>query len=192
MNDVYLNIYLESKFDNTKLVSVFWNMEVKTSEFDAHFKAETAPKVSPREPLSAFVAGFKLIPGHEEFLYKLEGRLINSGIDINRLVDPNVARITGYDCYLGGIPKYYVKIIKPITSAYDESVDEIKPKPNNSWGKPQGIEFLPGLKETVKHPCSGRQFELEEVIISLNDDYEWSREDIAAWLDTLDIDLNFK
>ena len=61
-----------------------------------------------------------------------------------------------------------------------------------STGKDERVEELPGLDEMVKHPVDGRQGSLKHVIINLNDQHRWTREQIADWLDTLDIDLRFK
>lgn len=59
-------------------------------------------------------------------------------------------------------------------------------------GKDQRVNQLPGLKEKVKNPVTGNESTLERVIINLNDQHQWTREKIADWLDTLDIDLTFK
>ncbi|UTN92352.1 hypothetical protein SEA_STIGMA_104 [Streptomyces phage Stigma] len=59
-------------------------------------------------------------------------------------------------------------------------------------GKDKRVDELPGVKEMVKHPVTGSRDTLERVIISLNDSYDWSREEIANWLETLDIDITFK
>ncbi len=51
---------------------------------------------------------------------------------------------------------------------------------------------LPGITTVVKHPVtSSADSSVSDVIISLNDGYGWSREQIADWLDTLDVDLRF-
>lgn len=59
-------------------------------------------------------------------------------------------------------------------------------------GKDSRVDELPGVKENVKHPVSGSTSTLEKVIISLNDQHQWTREKIADWLETLDIDITFK
>ncbi|URQ04714.1 hypothetical protein SEA_EMMA1919_108 [Streptomyces phage Emma1919] len=59
-------------------------------------------------------------------------------------------------------------------------------------GKDERVNLLPGVREKVKHPVTGSENTLERVIISLNDQHKWTREEIADWLDTLDIDLTFK
>jgi hypothetical protein len=59
-------------------------------------------------------------------------------------------------------------------------------------GKDERVDQLPGLKEMVTHPISKNRNTLERVIISLNDQHKWTREQIADWLDTLDIDLTFR
>ena len=51
---------------------------------------------------------------------------------------------------------------------------------------------LPGIREIVHHPVTGRDHELKYVIMDLNDHYRWTREQIADWLETLDVDINFK
>lgn len=41
------------------------------------------------------------------------------------------------------------------------------------------------------HPDTEPPFDMMDMIMHLNDDHEWSREQIANWLDTLDVDLRF-
>jgi hypothetical protein len=59
--------------------------------------------------------------------------------------------------------------------------------------------IMPGLREYVNHPIlKDRKTKqpirrpVESIIIDLNDTYKWSREQVADWLDTLDVDLTFK
>ncbi|QIQ62985.1 hypothetical protein SEA_MOAB_107 [Streptomyces phage Moab] len=59
-------------------------------------------------------------------------------------------------------------------------------------GKDSRVNMLPGIKEMVKHPVSGKIDTIESIIINLNDVQKWTREKIADWLDTLDVDLTFK
>lgn len=54
------------------------------------------------------------------------------------------------------------------------------------------VKELPALNEMVKHPETGKSTRLRSAIISLNDSYKWTREQIADWLETLDIDISFK
>lgn len=54
------------------------------------------------------------------------------------------------------------------------------------------VDILPGVKETVKHPVTGGKGTIEAIIINLNDFHMWTRDQIADWLETLDIDLTFK
>lgn len=58
---------------------------------------------------------------------------------------------------------------------------------------PEGISSLPGLNEIVKLPCNTHDWNttLDRAIMHLNDVDRWTREQIADWLDTLDIDLRF-
>lgn len=51
---------------------------------------------------------------------------------------------------------------------------------------------LPALNVKVLSPCEHTwPGSLESIIIHLNDTHQWAREQIADWLDTLDLDLTF-
>lgn len=52
--------------------------------------------------------------------------------------------------------------------------------------------MIPGIDKDVRHPEENSIRPIKEVIISLNDDYKWTRERIADWLDTLDEQPKFK
>lgn len=64
--------------------------------------------------------------------------------------------------------------------------------------------MLPGITEKVSHPalkvedhypgCTivGNVHTIRQLVMHLNDDHKWTREEIADWLDTLDVDLAFK
>jgi hypothetical protein len=49
-----------------------------------------------------------------------------------------------------------------------------------------GLSFV----QTQAHRSIG-QFYLSSVIIHLNDDHAWTREQVADWIETLDVDLRF-
>jgi hypothetical protein len=51
---------------------------------------------------------------------------------------------------------------------------------------------LPGVNEKVKHPVRGIEYKLSDCIMNLNDEYRWTREQIADWVETLDVDTTFK
>jgi hypothetical protein len=46
--------------------------------------------------------------------------------------------------------------------------------------------------QEVKHPVAGYTYPLRKVIMSLNDHHGWTREQIADWLETLDININMQ
>lgn len=60
------------------------------------------------------------------------------------------------------------------------------------------VNILPGITEVVKHPqsqenCSNYgHARIKDMIMHLNDGHRWTREQIADWLETLDVDLTFK
>lgn len=69
---------------------------------------------------------------------------------------------------------------------------KIKKQPLDFSSEDSRVEELPGLNEEVKHPETGKTMTLKSAIIMLNDSSKWTREQIADWLDTLDVDLQFK
>lgn len=69
--------------------------------------------------------------------------------------------------------------------SYSKALVSNIPEPPTDVGK------LPGVREKVKHPISGRQEMLWNVIVDLNDRQGWSREQVADWLETLDVDISF-
>lgn len=50
---------------------------------------------------------------------------------------------------------------------------------------------LPGANNVVEHPINKQKYYLRSAIMSLNDEYKWTRERIADWLEALDMDLRF-
>lgn len=74
-------------------------------------------------------------------------------------------------------------------AAYPEAYS--KSLVNQTAEPPVDVGKLPGVREDVKHPISGRQEMLWNVIVDLNDKRGWSRERIADWLETLDVDISF-
>ena len=75
--------------------------------------------------------------------------------------------------------------------------NKMAPKPmhyaakSSSVGRDKAIDKFPGIHEVVKNPVSGIEDTLEVIIIDLNDGEKWTRDQIADWLETLDLDLRF-
>lgn len=56
-------------------------------------------------------------------------------------------------------------------------------------------KLVPALSTVLKCPgkdCSHKEMTLSSIIVILNDRHKWTREQIADWLDSLDLDLEFK
>lgn len=56
------------------------------------------------------------------------------------------------------------------------------------------IRAIPGTRAMVQVPCNcgvyaGNEISVQTAIMHLNDTCKWSREEIADWLETLDVDL---
>lgn len=54
--------------------------------------------------------------------------------------------------------------------------------------------YLPGLRDISTCPDSEHNLvgRVGNLIVHLNDDHKWRREQIADWLDSLDLDLSFR
>lgn len=63
---------------------------------------------------------------------------------------------------------------------------------NSAGRRDSRVDDLPGIHEMVNHPITKHRQSIEKIVISLNDYHKWTREEIADWLDTLDVDLTFK
>lgn len=86
---------------------------------------------------------------------------------------------------------------------YPNSAYQIKTPGEKSADSPSTLaEKLPGVDEIVKHPpaadtnklnvfCDSAS-RLKNMIMHLNDHHKWTREQIADWVDSLDIDTRFK
>lgn len=77
-----------------------------------------------------------------------------------------------------------------------------------SMGRDPRVDLLPGVHEIVKHPVHKTDrkaiktitgvhnetigWTLEMIIIDLNDNHGWTREQVADWVETLDIDIRFR
>lgn len=71
---------------------------------------------------------------------------------------------------------------------YNQWYDEI----DETGGRYGMMDVLPGLTEEKDCPTKcGRRSSLYQLIQHLNDKHEWTREKIADWLETLDVDLTF-
>lgn len=84
--------------------------------------------------------------------------------------------------------------ISQIKNLYDTAVaayPENKAQPGSDSSLKQMASILPGVQESVQHPVNGCMYDLFYLIINLNDDHKWTREQIADWLETLDVDLTF-
>lgn len=80
-------------------------------------------------------------------------------------------------------------IISGLISVYIASV---KPPITAKNSIRSAADELPGVRSVVQHPVKGISMSLMTAIINLNDEYQWTREKISDWLETLDIDMRFK
>lgn len=93
--------------------------------------------------------------------------------------------------YLNIEPPYFEYEYEPFGFSSSDSFKDYFSSSSVSHSAPLEVHKLPGLSEKVTCPWSGRQEELKVVIINLNDKARWTRQEIADWLETLDIDLRF-
>lgn len=97
---------------------------------------------------------------------------------LNQLVDSLDNFVETMDAYAQAMEKLVQTMPKYVSGVSQEGL---------SW---QAID-LPGINEAVKHPLTGDTHSLWSVIINLNDIHHWTRERIADWVETLDIDTRF-
>ncbi len=64
--------------------------------------------------------------------------------------------------------------------------------PQSSFRTEDVVNTFPNIFKKVNCPACEISTALKYVIIHLNDNQKWTREAIADWLDTLDVDLLFK
>jgi hypothetical protein len=84
--------------------------------------------------------------------------------------------------------------INDVLSGKYFSDDPLLSYPNEiqHYAKDPRVDKLPGLREIVRNPATNEPMMLERAIINLNDIQKWTREAIADWLETLDIDISFR
>ncbi len=87
----------------------------------------------------------------------------------------------------GWVDAGYLDIENPY-SPYSKGYTGIKPPSD-----PERLsQRLPGVNEVGTNPVTGKKGVLWNVIQHLNDRDKWTREQIADWVETLDIDIRFK
>lgn len=79
---------------------------------------------------------------------------------------------------LADIKPEYAKFASSLASYFVERLDD---------GPISYERQIPGLEEIVTHPVTGSQTSIQNAIMNLNDVCLWSREQIADWLETLDV-----
>lgn len=118
---------------------------------------------------------------------KGEGRVDYGSKPIPVTVSASQAyRVDAAGTYLGNVdsPSHYSsasyksKPAPPVHTYGSSLVDSLK-------------SVIPNVRATVVHPTTGTEMPLSEAIVNLNDAQRWSRERIADWLETLDLDLRF-
>lgn len=84
----------------------------------------------------------------------------------------------------------YDMLVKEIDGLDEAEID------TGSSGDPIGaglydlIDACPGLDKEVKHPLTGQVRAVRRIVMNLNDEHNWTYQQIADWLDTLDVDLS--
>lgn len=97
------------------------------------------------------------------------------------------------DSILLGLANGNIEVAEKVKEMLYTGEYAIAPPSSGGVGSsPEGIDDLPALQELVKNPVTGQMKELKFVIMSLNDKAKWTREQIADWLESLDVDIEFK
>lgn len=74
---------------------------------------------------------------------------------------------------IGELPSYETWSGMPSTAACEVLVNALW----RAW---------PMLRSTVTHPLDGMEWSVGAIVPSLNDDYRWTREAIADWVETIE------
>lgn len=135
------------------------------------------------------VSKFKLIEG----LYQQKPELSHLWTQIRYnwfdMKDISPETISWYSNIQGSSSE--LKMMEYVYKYNPAAMVQIMPAAKPSAEDPR-VNQLPGLDERVKNPVTKQQGLLRHVVIELNDRHKWTRERIADWLDTLDIDISFK
>lgn len=110
-----------------------------------------------------------------------EGRYDYGSKEVHYRWDGGPLRIDSFDGYpiAGGETVTTVKAVESGSKSYGDSGDLLK-------------SVIPALSISVQCPhCTDVKVSLESVVIHLNDSAKWTREQVADWLDTLNLDLTF-
>jgi hypothetical protein len=103
---------------------------------------------------------------------------------VRNFIDDQVATFSMSPKFtVSNMPKSHVTLI-PIKNPDDDMVAQ-ETFSATSWQ-------LPAMQKNVKNPATGEMRSLRTVIIDLNDRWGWTRERIADWLETLDVDIRFR
>ena len=121
-------------------------------------------------------------------------RIVSAIVRISSFIDPSndepfiVAKNTVRD--LAPEQSHYTSVIEAYRIADDRQARFDAAVLGSLAGK------LPGFDRNITHPVTGVEMLLGPTVIGLNDKYEWSRDKIADWLDSLHesgtLDLSFK
>jgi len=123
-----------------------------------------------------------LVVGWEVWTAKFTYEVFETG-DIHALI------VDAFNVPLGKYPEAR----KALMNWFDSNLatKPVYPSQSSSVGRNKAIDKFPGIHEVVKNPVSGIEDTLEAIIIDLNDGEKWTRDQIADWLETLDLDLRF-
>jgi hypothetical protein len=89
-------------------------------------------------------------------------------------------------------PKFIGIVAKNAPDLFDKNQAKYLPYPAKPKIETESfVPSLPGYGKIVEHPVLGERYRLQSVIMNLNDKCGWTRDQIADWLETLDLDLRF-
>jgi hypothetical protein len=95
---------------------------------------------------------------------------------------------------VGPVPSKNGYPVGPVPSKYDTPLPAVAVSTGSSYGDSGELlkSALPALATVVQCPhCPMKIGAIDSIVIHLNDTARWSRESVADWLDTLDVDLSF-
>ena len=102
--------------------------------------------------------------------------------------------------YSSATKEQLMQFTKPDPFSFDSSLllgQATVHKSTSNYGqainvKNTALDLVPGLSVKVKHPMTKVISPIHGIIVDLNENHDWTREEIADWLESLDVDLQFK
>lgn len=189
-----VNLYVEENFDwNNKSIVAIWSGDFTSG---GKLKATLGVPNSMLADANKEIVVSYIAKGLATTLMKaaMEAECLDEAVDWHSYLKFRIADILAKSMGIAN-PCPDVPLPSGAALSMQAPVQHISNKHNPEL--PMLAKSLPGVNELVAYPCgcinSSRHDSLMSVIIHLNDKHvEWDRNRIADWIESLDVDTEFK